>query len=103
MITMQIPVHSLLTEKTTLTRLSERVDTLEGDSVEAGCAENMHCEHSHHGDADQSCENAACDSMDGSAIPEVDAALPRQTKVRAWEGSLDASSRPDREDLPAPP
>jgi tRNA A37 threonylcarbamoyladenosine dehydratase len=41
--------------------------------------------------------------MAGSAVPEVDAALPRQTKVRAWEGSLDACSRPDREDLPAPP
>ena len=103
MITMQIPVHSSLTEKTTLTRLSERVDTTGDGSVEAGCAENAHCEHSHHGDADQSCENSACDSMDGSAIPEVIAALPRQTKVRAWEGSLDAGSRPDREDLPAPP
>ena len=29
--------------------------------------------------------------------------MPRQTKIRAWEGLLEAGSRPNREDLPAPP
>ena len=77
--------------------------TTEDGSVETGCAESEHCEHSHHSDEERGCETGGAEPTSGSAVPELDAALPRQTKVRAWEGSLDGSSRPDRKDLPAPP
>ena len=48
---------------------------------------------------DQCCTETA----NGSAIPELDAALPKQTRIRAWESTLDPASRPNREDLPAAP
>ena len=89
-------------EKTALNHSSARVVTPQVDSIEADCANNDRCNHQH-AELAEACESGVCEPTAGSAVPEVDAALPRQTRVRAWEGSLDVGSRPNREDLPAPP
>lgn len=47
-------------------------------------------------------DHSCCDSV-GSAIPEIDAALPRQVRIRAWETTPEAAARPRREDLPPTP
>ncbi|HQX51979.1 MAG TPA: tRNA threonylcarbamoyladenosine dehydratase [Planctomycetaceae bacterium] len=49
------------------------------------------------------CQNDNCGATTGSASPELDAALPRQTRVRMWESALDLTARPKREDLPPVP
>ncbi len=90
-------------EKTALNYSSERAIRPEEALIQAECAENKHCDHHHDAEASDHCESGSCESTSGSAIPELNAALPRQTKIRAWEGALEASSRPNREDLPAPP
>jgi tRNA A37 threonylcarbamoyladenosine dehydratase len=90
-------------EKTALNQSTERATRPEEAFIQAECAENEHCDHHHDGAASDDCESGSCASTAGSAIPELSAALPRQTKIRAWEGPLDAGSRPGREDLPAPP
>lgn len=36
-------------------------------------------------------------------MPELDAALPKQTRIRAWESAPDLAGRPNREDLPPVP
>ena len=36
-------------------------------------------------------------------MPELDAALPKQTRIRAWESAPDLTARPNREDLPPVP
>ena len=61
------------------------------------CDEHGECQH------ESDCHDDSCESASGSAIPEVDASLPRQTRVRAWETSFDAASRPDRNSLPPAP
>jgi tRNA A37 threonylcarbamoyladenosine dehydratase len=33
-------------------------------------------------------------------MPELDAALPKQTRIRAWESAPELNTRPQREDLP---
>jgi tRNA A37 threonylcarbamoyladenosine dehydratase len=48
-----------------------------------------------------STDDQCCNASNGSAIPELDAALPKQTRIRAWESTQDPASRPKREDLPA--
>ena len=50
---------------------------------------------------DQCCtESQDCTESLGSAIPELDAALPKQTRIRAWESAPGLQARPQREDLP---
>ena len=50
---------------------------------------------------DQCCtESKDCTESLGSAIPELDAALPKQTRIRAWESAPGLQARPQREDLP---
>lgn len=44
-----------------------------------------------------------CEESIGSASPELEAALPKQTRVRAWESSLSLAQRPAASDLPAVP
>ena len=48
-----------------------------------------------------STDDQCCNEIAGSAIPELDAALPKQTRIRAWESSLDGTVRPNRDELPA--
>ena len=36
-------------------------------------------------------------------MPELDAALPKQTRIRAWESAPDLTARPNHEDLPPVP
>ena len=50
-----------------------------------------------------SSDDHCCSVTDGSAMPELDAALPKQTRIRAWESAPDLAVRPNREDLPAAP
>ncbi|MFO1002144.1 MAG: ThiF family adenylyltransferase [Planctomycetaceae bacterium] len=95
--------NSLLPEKTALNQSSGRVATPAAVFADAECAESELCGHTHQSETGPICKNDDCGAIDGSAIPEIDAALPRQTKARAWEGSLNAAARPNREDLPAPP
>jgi len=52
---------------------------------------------------DQDCDLDSCSSTAGSAAPEIDAALPRQTRVRAWDDAPGLANRPCREDLPPVP
>ncbi|MEZ6043230.1 MAG: tRNA threonylcarbamoyladenosine dehydratase [Planctomycetaceae bacterium] len=47
------------------------------------------------------CTDASCCS--GSASPELAAQLPRQTKIKAWEATIDVAKRPQRKDLPPAP
>jgi tRNA A37 threonylcarbamoyladenosine dehydratase len=49
------------------------------------------------------CHEDPCSVKSGSAIPEVDAELPRQTRVRAWEKLPDVADRPHRDELPPVP
>lgn len=49
------------------------------------------------------CSGDDCSTSSGSASPEIDAALPRQTRVRMWEKTPELAARPKREDLPAVP
>jgi len=59
----------------------------------------------HSSSTDDQCgaENQSCTESFGSAIPELDATLRKQTRIRAWESTQDPASRPKREDLPAAP
>ncbi|RLS42205.1 MAG: tRNA threonylcarbamoyladenosine dehydratase [Planctomycetota bacterium] len=52
---------------------------------------------------DAGCHDDACDSTSGSAIPEIEASLPRQTRVKAWEATEGLSNRPTRDELPPAP
>lgn len=100
MITIQISNHSPCWRKSALNNSSERAVTPEDDLFDAGCAENKLCDHEYVHDH---CETGASESTPGSTVPELAAALPRQTRVRAWEGALEAAPRPHRDDLPTPP
>ena len=48
-------------------------------------------------------DDQCCNESNGSAIPELDAALPKQIRIRAWESAPDLAGRPRREDLPPTP
>lgn len=39
----------------------------------------------------------------GSASPEIDAALPKQIRIKAWQDSSTLAARPDRDSLPPTP
>ena len=52
---------------------------------------------------DAGCHDDACDSTSGSAIPEIEASLPRQTRVKAWEATEGLSNRPTRDEPPPAP
>ncbi len=55
-----------------------------------------------HSPTDEHCctESHDCLESHGSAIPELDAALPKQNRIRAWESAPGMTARPQREDLP---
>ncbi len=62
---------------------------LEAVSDDAGCCHDAQaCDHDHH-------------DHQGSALPEIDAALPRQMKERTWESASAVTNRPV--ELPPPP
>ena len=48
-------------------------------------------------------DNHCCTETNGSAMPELDAALPKQWRIRAWESAPDLAERPNRENLPPAP
>jgi tRNA A37 threonylcarbamoyladenosine dehydratase len=64
-------------------------------------------EHSHDGPCSapahaEDCGSDQCQSV-GSAIPELDAGLPKQARQRVWEQNASLSARPSAADLTASP
>lgn len=64
---------------------------------------DCHSEHTHSSGAEDSCchGSQSCDHQHGSALPEIEAGLPRQMKERAWESASSLTQRPT--ELPPPP